>query len=351
MALEPEDPVIDAVPDEVPELEPELPPEAAVPEAALEPVAAPELPLPVLLAVPELPLPDEVEPVVVPLSEAGPPSVVEDEPHAARAISKAGQQATARGCMPRTVLQATCLGHSLATTDFDRQPRGDTCQEGIVTCPATVIRNASCSVRAASFFQRNAERACTGRSEMSPLLRLPAIAARPPVAAPCFDAFWQERDYICRTLRRLGVPRSDIEDSAHEVLLVLHRNWDKFDSSRSLRAYLFGVAFRVASWSRRRTWRETAFPWVDREDASGGPDRALEAKRASALVLAALTCIPLPRRAVLAMHELDEVPMRDVARELSIPLFTAYSRLRKARREFEREVVRLENETQAILVD
>jgi DNA-directed RNA polymerase specialized sigma24 family protein len=42
------------------------------------------------------------------------------------------------------------------------------------------------------------------------------------------------------------------------------------------------------------------------------------------------------------MHVIDEIPMRDIARDLSIPLFTAYSRLRKARREFEKAVVRLQ---------
>ena len=41
----------------------------------------------------------------------------------------------------------------------------------------------------------------------------------------------------------------------------------------------------------------------------------------------------LRRRAVLVMHELDGVPVRDVAAALGIPLFTVYSRLRKARRE------------------
>jgi hypothetical protein len=35
------------------------------------------------------------------------------------------------------------------------------------------------------------------------------------------------------------------------------------------------------------------------------------------------------------------VPMRDIARTLSIPLFTAYSRLRKGRMEFGLEVARL----------
>jgi DNA-directed RNA polymerase specialized sigma24 family protein len=33
------------------------------------------------------------------------------------------------------------------------------------------------------------------------------------------------------------------------------------------------------------------------------------------------------------MHDLDQVPVQEVAATLSIPVFTAYSRLRKARRE------------------
>lgn len=161
----------------------------------------------------------------------------------------------------------------------------------------------------------------------------------------CIEAFSRELDYILRTLRRLGVPRRDVEDLAHEIFLILHKNWHAYDRSRSLRSYLFGIAFRVASSNRRRTWRETAFAVIETRDRASTPDKALETKRARALVLTALACIPLPRRAVLAMHDLDEIPMRDIARELSIPLFTAYSRLRKARREFERALLQLEKET------
>jgi DNA-directed RNA polymerase specialized sigma24 family protein len=40
------------------------------------------------------------------------------------------------------------------------------------------------------------------------------------------------------------------------------------------------------------------------------------------------------------MHDLDEIPVQDVAATLDIPLFTAYSRLRKARRELEAAVTR-----------
>jgi RNA polymerase sigma-70 factor, ECF subfamily len=160
----------------------------------------------------------------------------------------------------------------------------------------------------------------------------------------CLVGFSSEFDYICRTLRRLGVPPRDVEDLVHEVFLILHRTWHEYDSSRALRPYLFGIAFRVASSNRRRAWRETPFAVVDVEDRAPRPDQALQTKQARALVLAALDRIPLSRRAVLVMHDLDEVPMRDVARVLTIRLFTAYSRLRKARREFEMAVIRLEKE-------
>jgi hypothetical protein len=42
------------------------------------------------------------------------------------------------------------------------------------------------------------------------------------------------------------------------------------------------------------------------------------------------------------MHDIDEVPMREVVKALSLPLFTGYSRLRKARREFEAAVKALQ---------
>jgi hypothetical protein len=45
------------------------------------------------------------------------------------------------------------------------------------------------------------------------------------------------------------------------------------------------------------------------------------------------------------MHDIDEVPMREVTRALSVPLFTGYSRLRKARREFEAAVTALQKGT------
>jgi len=158
----------------------------------------------------------------------------------------------------------------------------------------------------------------------------------------CLDAYQNEFDYLMRTLQRLGVNPADVEDLAHDVFLILRSAWHTYDPTRPLRPYLFGIAFRVAATHRRKHWREVPFAIVDGPDLAPCPDQALDTSRARALALAALHRIPVPRRAVLVMHDIDEIPVHEVAATLSIPIFTVYSRLRKARRELETAVARLQ---------
>ncbi len=146
-----------------------------------------------------------------------------------------------------------------------------------------------------------------------------------------------EFDYLCRTLRRLGAAPDDVEDLAHEVFLVLHDKGDRYDPTRPLRPYLFGIAYRVVLKHRRRHREQTTVK-LESTDPGIGPDQQIELEQKRRIVLTALESIPYPRRAVLVMHELDDIPMQQVAKALRIPLFTAYSRLRKARREFEQAI-------------
>jgi RNA polymerase sigma-70 factor, ECF subfamily len=158
----------------------------------------------------------------------------------------------------------------------------------------------------------------------------------------CLGAFQQELDYVHRSFRRLGTSSSEVEDLVQDLFLALRRSWREYDPSRPLRPYLFGFAFRIAWAHERKRRREVAMGIGGEVDDTGpGPEQALEAKQAHAILLAALNRIPLPRRAVLVMHELDDVPVSEVASILSIPLFTAYSRLRKARRELQAGIQRL----------
>ena len=173
-------------------------------------------------------------------------------------------------------------------------------------------------------------------------LRLVHSAPPQPVAeSGCLEAYERELDYLFETLQRLGAHAREVEDLAQEVFMVLHRNWPTLDTSRPVRPYLFGVAFRVVCAHRRRRAREVPYAAVDAEDLRIGPEGQLASKQSVALLMAALERVPLARRAVLIMHELDGVPMADVAQKLSISRFGAYARLRKARKELATALGRL----------
>ena len=165
-------------------------------------------------------------------------------------------------------------------------------------------------------------------------------------AEGCLQVYQRQLDYLIGSLRRLGVHYPDVEDVLHEVFLVMLTRWNDYDRARPIRPWLFGIAFRVASAHRRKNTREVLGCDYEPEDTRERPDENLAAVQNRALLLKALAALPLERRAVLIMHEVDETPMREIASELSIPLFTAYSRLRKGRQEFQTALVRLQKGAQ-----
>ena len=141
---------------------------------------------------------------------------------------------------------------------------------------------------------------------------------------------------ICRLMRRLGVPDKDLEDAVQDVFMVVHRRWEDLDPDRPAKAWLSGIAVRVASqWRRKASVRHEA-ALEDAEPASPAPgaDAVLEARRARARVLGALDVLPEDQRMVFVLHELDGCSMPEIAAALGIPVNTAYSRLRLGRERF-----------------
>ena len=151
--------------------------------------------------------------------------------------------------------------------------------------------------------------------------------------ASCVAVYQRELDYLLETLQRLGTSPREIEDLAHEVFLVLLRKWSDLDLSRPFRPYLFAIAFRVVCTHRRRSRREVPYGYVDAEDQATGPEESLQSKESTRLLMAALDMVPLPRRAVVVMHDLDGLSIVEVAARLSLTRFGVYTRLRKARKE------------------
>lgn len=154
--------------------------------------------------------------------------------------------------------------------------------------------------------------------------------------------FTLELAYVMRTLRRLGVAEADVEDVTHDVFLAVNGALATFDATRPVRPWLFAFALRFASNYRRRR-REDLEPFTENvRDAAPLADEGIARAEERELVLAALDRLPLERRAVFVMHEIDGVPIVEAARILDIPEGTAHSRLAKARAEFAAAVTRLE---------
>jgi RNA polymerase sigma-70 factor (ECF subfamily) len=176
------------------------------------------------------------------------------------------------------------------------------------------------------------------------------VALGASAAPPDLGAIFEEHfDYLWNRLRRLGVREADLEDLVHEVFIKVHAHLTEYDPSRPIRPWLFGFAFRVAADHRRlaRHRVEVLGSSAEPIDASRPADARMEADEERALVDAALEHVELDRRAVLLLHDIDEVPVPAIAQELGIPVPTAYSRLRLAREELTAAVTRLRKARQA----
>jgi RNA polymerase sigma-70 factor, ECF subfamily len=146
-------------------------------------------------------------------------------------------------------------------------------------------------------------------------------------------AFNEEAKFVWNSLRRFGVKRADLEDLTHEVFIAVHRHWHEYDTSRPLRPWLFGFAYRTAHRYRDlvRHDREVQGEVPDTMDPASDAEQRLDLARKQAMLQAALERLPMDQRAVFILHDVDDTPIPEVAEGLGIPLNTAYSRLRLAR--------------------
>lgn len=158
---------------------------------------------------------------------------------------------------------------------------------------------------------------------------MPAATRKLSVA----EIFREHGAYVFRLLRRLGVPEADLDDATQEVFVSVHRALDRYEEQNRMRAWLSRICVREASRQRRRRPPAGTVEVDDLAAASApGPEEVAEAKQARADFEHLLTVLDEERRAVFVLYEVEEMPMEEVARAVSCPLATAYSRLRSARK-------------------
>ena len=146
-----------------------------------------------------------------------------------------------------------------------------------------------------------------------------------------------------RSLRRLGVPDSDVDDASQQVFLVAHRCLAKI-AHGSERSFLFQTALRVAAdWRRahKRRGEQTGMDLLDVPDVAGNPEELMDQRQARALLDQALGGMPMDLRAVFVLFELEEMTMMEIATLSDLPAGTVASRLRRARQVFQEAAKKL----------
>jgi len=152
------------------------------------------------------------------------------------------------------------------------------------------------------------------------------------------DAYQEHGAFVYRTLSYLGVEADQIEDALQDVFVAAFRRVRDFDRDRSMRAWLYGIARRVASQHRRGLGRRRR-RMVLVHDADAGPDRASlpdDRVLAGMTVKAMLDRLDDDKRRAFVMSEVEGLSAPEIARAEGANVNTIYARIRAARLRFRR---------------
>ncbi len=155
------------------------------------------------------------------------------------------------------------------------------------------------------------------------------------------ELFSSYAHYVWRTARSLGVPEADLGDVCQEIWLVVYDKLSEFEGRSSLRTWIYGISLRKSlahcrTLRRRREDLDDVSqpgPLSARAASEPGPESLYDAQAAWGYLATLLERLDESKRAVFVLHELEDIPMSEVASLVRCPVRTAYSRLRAAKSE------------------
>jgi RNA polymerase sigma-70 factor (ECF subfamily) len=166
-----------------------------------------------------------------------------------------------------------------------------------------------------------------------------------PSSPPSFDEVYAEHfDFVFRTVRRLGVPETLVDDTVQDVFLVVHRRLGEFRGRAALTTWLYRIVVNVAQHARRSARRKGIVDPEDPDtlpidDADGPHERAKRAEGVR-LLHRVLGELDDDQRVVFVLAEYEDLSVREIAAALGGNVNTVSSRLRAARQAFDQAVRR-----------
>jgi RNA polymerase sigma factor (sigma-70 family) len=127
------------------------------------------------------------------------------------------------------------------------------------------------------------------------------------------------------------VGRERALDALQETFLRVYRNLDRYDSGRSFRSWVLGVARNVGlDTIRREGVRATSPLTEDPAHDIRGPAEQASQREQDALLRQSVSDLPPGERAVFLLRQVEGLPYREIATTLGIAERTAQHRMRQA---------------------
>jgi len=155
------------------------------------------------------------------------------------------------------------------------------------------------------------------------------------------EVFRHDYRFVWRMVVCMGVPLAMVDDAVQEVFVVAHRRRADYDARACVRSWLFGIARNVVRNHLRRARKDLAqLHEVASSRPSDIPEEHVARVEAVELVERFLAGLDARQRDVFVLAHIQGMTAPEIATMLDVKLNTVYSRLRLARRRFERAVAR-----------
>jgi len=169
------------------------------------------------------------------------------------------------------------------------------------------------------------------------------------VSAPDFDAVYEDQvDFVWRAVRRMGVRPADTDDVVQEVFVIVHRRLAEFEGRAQIKTWVFKILVHVV----RHYWRSHQRKPGDQAaldpaeihtlaaDHDNGPAATLERVEALRVLDRLLAELDEDKREVFVLSEIEQMTAVQIAEIVEANSNTVASRLRAARQEFEKALLR-----------
>jgi RNA polymerase sigma-70 factor, ECF subfamily len=177
------------------------------------------------------------------------------------------------------------------------------------------------------------------------ILESEAVPRHP--SAPDFDAIYETYvDFAWQTVRRMGVCPADADDVVQEAFVVVHRRLAEFEGRAQIKTWVFKILVHLVRhyWRthQRRPGDQAADDLAQIQSLAAGHDPAAALERVEALRILdrLLAELDVDKREVFVLAEIEQMTAAEIAEIVEANPNTVASRLRAARQEFEKALLR-----------